>query len=214
MQGGLAARVSQKVKQETMKYMEIWWSTWNHSLSTPFCYCSDCLLQGAPSCFSGGGTGDPSAMQAEHDMDNLRPVDVLSKGERDRVCETFIINAHHWSWCIMTCHHLSSIHVALNVLPSLNVERWWHETIFSGIWLNHHRDAKSLRLQVELELNQTCVSSSVSHLFHWNFQSLNLDLQPCELVYIGGHCQTTYGAQRKLSSSELHVTQLILRNII
>ena len=23
-------------------------------------------------------------MQAEHDMDNLRPVDVLSKGERDR----------------------------------------------------------------------------------------------------------------------------------
>ena len=39
------------------------------------------------------------------------------------------------------------------------------------------------------------------------FQSLNLDLQPWELFYIGGHCQTTYGAQRKFSSWQLHVTR-------
>lgn len=67
---------------------------------------------------------------------------------------SFITTFHDLSSCIITCHHLSSLHVALNVLRSLNVERWWHET---------------LRLRVELELNQTCVSSSVSHLFHWNF---------------------------------------------
>ena len=82
---------------------------------------------------------------------------------------SFITPCHDLSSCIITCHHLSSLHVALNVLPSLNVERWWHETIFSCIWLSHYRDAKSLRFRVELELNQTCVSSSVSHLLHWNF---------------------------------------------
>lgn len=175
------------------KYDEIWWSTWNHSLSTPFCCCSDCWLQGAPSCFLGVALGtrqpcrrsmtwtiwDPLMSWAKaREIVCVRPLSSMVIIDPDvswlvmmyHLCHhaSFITTFHDLSSCIITCH-LSSLDFALNVLRSLNVERWWHETIFSGIWLNHHRDAKSLRLQVELELNQTCVSSSVSHLFHWKF---------------------------------------------